>query len=161
MTDHKTITPCLWFRDNTEEAVNFYLSVFPNSRLVRTTYYGPNQHAPEGSVLTMEFDLNGERFMALNGQADFPFTNAISLSINCDTQEEIDSYWEKLTADGGEEVQCGWLKDKFGLSWQVAPNYIMEMLTGPDQEAAQRVMQAMMKMVKIDIPTLKKAAAEG
>jgi predicted 3-demethylubiquinone-9 3-methyltransferase (glyoxalase superfamily) len=151
------LTPFLWFDTQAEEAAKFYVSVFPNSKLgtiVRTGEAGPG---PKGSVLTAAFNLDGKEFVALNGGPAFGFTEAVSFVIDCKNQEEVDHYWSKLLEGGGKESQCGWLKDRYGLSWQVTPNILIEMINDPDAKKAARVMQAMMKMVKIDIPTLKKA----
>jgi predicted 3-demethylubiquinone-9 3-methyltransferase (glyoxalase superfamily) len=151
------IAPCLWFDDNAEEAVNFYTSIFKDSKVIDVARYGEGGPAPVGSVLTMTFQIHGLEVMALNGGPHFKFNEAISLSVRCETQQEVDDLWEKLTADGGEESQCGWLKDKFGLSWQIVPKALIEMLQDPNPEASQRVMQAMLLMRKIDVPTLEKA----
>jgi predicted 3-demethylubiquinone-9 3-methyltransferase (glyoxalase superfamily) len=160
------ITPFLWFNDNAEEAVNFYLSVFRNSRIVRTSRYGESgkeQHGrPPGSLMTIAFELNGQEFVAINGGPHFKFTEAVSFVVNCDTQEELDYYWEKLSAGGPPESQiCGWLKDKFGLSWQIVPPQIPEWLDAKDPARSDRVMAAVMEMSKLDIETLKKAAQAG
>lgn len=152
------ITPFLWFDTNAEEAANFYTTIFKDSTVNGKTYYGDNAPLPEGTVLTVDFTLNGVKFTALNGGPIFKFTEAISFVINCETQEEVDYYWDNLLQDGGEESQCGWLKDKFGLSWQVVPKQLMEFLADKDKEKANRVMQAMMKMIKLDVATLEKAA---
>jgi predicted 3-demethylubiquinone-9 3-methyltransferase (glyoxalase superfamily) len=152
------VTPFLWFDDQAEEAVRFYTSVFPNSRIVEVSRYTESAPGRTGSVMTVEFELDGQPMIALNGGPHFRFNEAVSFSIDCRSQEEVDYYWDKLT-DGGEEVQCGWLKDRYGLSWQVNPGVLDEMLKDPDREKADRVMQAMLKMVKIDIPTLEKAYA--
>lgn len=157
----KTITPCLWFDDNAEEAVKFYTSVFKNGKILSTSYYGPGMHLPEGTVLTVTFEIMGQEFMALNGGPEFKFDEAISLMIPCDTQEEIDYYWDKLTAAGGQPVQCGWLKDKYGLSWQVVPRIIEKHLNDKDQAKTNRVMKAVMGMVKLDIAEIEKAYREG
>jgi predicted 3-demethylubiquinone-9 3-methyltransferase (glyoxalase superfamily) len=154
------ITPFLWFDANAEEAVNFYLSIFKNSRILKVARYGDTGPGPAGTVMTISFQLEGQEFIALNGGPHFKFTEAISLSVSCETQEELDDYWSKLTAGGGQEVQCGWLKDKFGLSWQVNPPILAELLTDKDAKKAQRVMTAMMQMKKIDIAGLKRAAAQ-
>lgn len=150
------ITPFLWFDKNAEEAVNFYISIFKDSKVLSVTRFGEAGPGPAGSVLTIAFQLEGQEFVALNGGPEFKFTEAISLSVDCNTQEEIDEMWAKLT-EGGEESQCGWLKDKFGLSWQVNPSILIKMLQDEDPQKAKRVMEAMMKMVKIDIKTLKQA----
>ena len=154
------IKPCLWFDKNAEEAVKFYTSVFKNSKITDTTHYGEAiPWGEQGSVLTMSFELDGQEFMALNGGPEFKFSEAISLSVDCKDQEEVDYYWSKLTADGGEESMCGWLKDKFGLSWQIVPRRLVELLGDEDSEKANRVMTAMLKMHKIDVPALERAAA--
>jgi len=152
----QNITPFLWFDTNAEEAVNFYLSVFPNSSLGKTTRWGKGGPGPEGSLMTAGFTLNGVDFAAINGGPHFKFTEAVSFVINCETQEDIDHYWDKLSA-GGSIQQCGWLKDKFGLSWQVVPPLLSKLLADIDAEKSQRVLQAMMKMVKIDIKALQDA----
>ena len=156
------ITPFLWFDDQAEEAVKFYTSVFKNSKVGRILRYGENAAkaagGPVGSVLTIEFEIEGQKFVALNGGPQFKFTEAISFNVNCETQEEIDYFWEKLSADGGSTGPCGWLKDKFGLSWQVTPLFLGDMLADPDAEKANRVMKAIMEMGKIDIAALNKAA---
>lgn len=157
----KTITPCLWFDGNAEEAVKFYTSVFKDGKIVSTSYYGPGMHLPEGTILTVTFEIMGQEFMALNGGPEFKFDEAISLMIPCDTQEEIDYYWDKLTAAGGQPVQCGWLKDKYGLSWQVVPRIIEKHLNDKDQAKTNRVMKAVMGMVKLDIAEIEKAYREG
>jgi predicted 3-demethylubiquinone-9 3-methyltransferase (glyoxalase superfamily) len=152
------ITTFLWFDQNAEEAVNFYVSVFKNSKILQIVRNGDAGPGPKGSVLTISFQLDGQEFAALNGGPQFKFTEAISLLVHCDTQDEIDYYWEKLS-EGGEKVECGWLKDKFGLSWQVAPDLLLQLIGDSDTEKAQRVMKAMMKMKKIDLEGIKKAAA--
>ncbi len=148
------ITPFLWFDNNAEEAANFYVSIFKNSRILRTTHYTESGPGPAGSVMTIEFELDGVPFIALNGGPHFKFTEAISLSVDCETQDEIDHFWEKLT-EGGQPIQCGWLKDKFGLSWQIVPSIIGELMSNSDN--SQRVMEAIMQMVKLDIQKLKDA----
>ena len=150
------ITPFLWFDTQAEEAANFYVSVFKNSRVITLARYGDAGPGPKGSVMTVEFELDGERFVGLNGGPNFKFTEAVSFVVNCKDQEEVDHFWEKLTA-GGKEVQCGWLKDKYGLSWQIVPTVAIEYLKDKDPEKSQRAMAAIMKMVKIDIATLKQA----
>ena len=147
------ITPFLWFDGNGEEAVNFYVSTFNDSRIL-----GLNR-GPDGKAFTGSFELRGQEFMFVNAGPEFPFTEAISLFVKCETQEEVDELWGKLTADGGEESRCGWLKDKFGLSWQIIPSALGELLGDPDPEKAGRAMQAMLGMQKIDIAGLQKAAA--
>ena len=150
------ITPFLWFDDNAEEAVNFYISIFRNSRIVSMSRYGEAGPGPAGAVMTATFQLEGQEFMALNGGPEFKFTEAISFFVNCETQEEVDRLWEKLSA-GGEKGQCGWLKDKYGVSWQIVPTALGQMLQDPDPRKSQRVMQAMLQMTKIDIATLRRA----
>jgi predicted 3-demethylubiquinone-9 3-methyltransferase (glyoxalase superfamily) len=150
------ITPFLWFNDQAEEAAKFYTSIFKNSRIGKITRYGESGPGPAGSVMTVAFELNGQEFVALNGGPLFKFNEAISFVVNCETQAEVDDYWSKLTA-GGEEVQCGWLKDKYGLSWQVVPTVLPELLSDPDPVKAQRVMAAMLQMKKIDIDSLRRA----
>lgn len=157
----KTITPCLWFDGNAEEAVKFYTSIFKDGKILSTSYYGPGMHLPEGTILTVTFEIMGQEFMALNGGPEFKFDEAISLMIPCDTQEEIDYYWDKLTAAGGQPVQCGWLKDKYGLSWQVVPRIIEKHLNDKDQAKTNRVMKAVMGMVKLDIAEIEKAYKEA
>jgi len=158
------ITTFLWFNDNAEEAANFYVSVFKNGRIGRISRYGDagqDVHGrPPGSVMTVEFALDGQQFVALNGGPVFTFNEAISLVINCESQDEVDYFWDKLTAGGGKPVQCGWLRDKFGLSWQVVPTALSKLMSG-DPAAANRVMEAMLKMVKLDIKTLEQAAAKA
>jgi predicted 3-demethylubiquinone-9 3-methyltransferase (glyoxalase superfamily) len=154
------ITPFLWFNDNAEEAVKFYTSIFKKSKIVTVTRYEKSgakaSNRKEGSVMTIAFELNGQKFVALNGGPLFPFTEAVSFVVNCKTQAEIGNYWKKLSA-GGKESQCGWLKDKFGLSWQIVPANIGKLLSSKDEARTQRVMQAVMQMQKLDIKTLKKA----
>jgi predicted 3-demethylubiquinone-9 3-methyltransferase (glyoxalase superfamily) len=154
------ITPFLWYDNQAEEAMNFYVSIFKNSRVGSVTRYEESgakaSGRPAGSVMTATFQLDGQDFIALNGGPHFKFTEAISFVINCESQEEVDYFWEKLT-DGGSESQCGWLKDKFGLSWQVVPTVLPELFKNDDPEKTQRVMQAMLKMKKLDIQTLRDA----
>lgn len=150
------ITPFLWFDDNAEEAMNFYVSVFPNSKIGSVSRYPEGGPAPAGSVMSASFELDGQAFMALNAGPQYHFTEAISFFVNCLSQEEVDELWRKLT-DGGEASRCGWLKDKFGLSWQIIPAALGEMLQDKDPKKSQRVMEAMMKMDKIDIGILKQA----
>jgi predicted 3-demethylubiquinone-9 3-methyltransferase (glyoxalase superfamily) len=149
------ITPCLWFDTEGQEAAELYTSIFPNSKITKVT---TRPDRPEGTVLTVEFELDGEPFVALNGGPQFSFTEAISLFVHCDSQEEVDHFWNALTADGGEESQCGWLKDRFGLSWQIIPDRLMELIGDPDAGRSQRAMQAMLQMQKIDIAELERAA---
>jgi predicted 3-demethylubiquinone-9 3-methyltransferase (glyoxalase superfamily) len=154
------ITPFLWFDDKAEDAAKFYTSIFKNSKIEKITRYGEEAVGPTGrpagSVMTVEFQIEGQGFVALNGGPIFKFTEAVSFVVSCETQEEVDYFWSKLSA-GGEESRCGWLKDKFGLSWQIVPIVLIEMLTDKDTAKAKRVMHAMLQMDKIDIPTLKKA----
>jgi len=154
------ITPFLWFNDQAEEAMNFYVSIFKNSKAGSVTRYGDTGPGPKGSAMTASFQLDGVDFTALNGGPQFPFTEAVSFVIHCETQQEIDHYWDKLTA-GGRPIQCGWLKDKFGLSWQVVPDILPRLLKDPDPKKSQRVMKAMMQMVKIDIARLQQAADQA
>jgi len=155
------ITPFLWFDNNAEEAVNFYVSIFKNSKVGKVTRYNEASSKaagrPEGSVMTLEFQLEGQNFVAINAGPHFKFTEAISFVVDCGSQEEVDYFWEKLTADGGQESQCGWLKDKYGLSWQITPRVLIEMIGDKDPQKAQRVMEAMLQMKQIDIATLKRA----
>ena len=156
MTPKQKITPFLWFDNNAEEAMNHYVSIFKKARIVSVSRYGEGGPGPKGSVMTGTFEIEGQQFMALNGGPHFKFTEAISLFVNCSTQAEVDELWEKLSA-GGQESQCGWLKDKFGLSWQIIPSALGEMLSDPDPQKSQRVMQAMLQMGKIDIAKLQAA----
>lgn len=154
------LTPCLWFDDKAEEAVNFYTSIFKNSRIQRITRYGEAgakvSGRPKGTVMTVTFQLEGQEFMALNGGPMFTFTEAVSFMVHCKTQEEVDRLWGKLS-EGGEEGPCGWLKDKFGLSWQIVPTVLGEMLQDKDPKKSERVMKALLQMKKIDIKSLKQA----
>jgi predicted 3-demethylubiquinone-9 3-methyltransferase (glyoxalase superfamily) len=154
----KKINPFLWFDSEAEEAAKFYVGIFKNSKIGRITRYGEGGPRPKSSVMTVEFTLDRVDFVALNGGPQFKFTEAISFSVNCETQDEIDYFWKKLSADGGSTGQCGWLKDKFGLAWQVNPVFLGDMLADPDAGKANRVMKAMMEMDKIDIAALEKAA---
>jgi predicted 3-demethylubiquinone-9 3-methyltransferase (glyoxalase superfamily) len=151
------IIPNLWFDTEAEEAARFYTSVFENSRIVNVTHYTDAGPRPAGTVMTVEFELDGHRFLAINGGPQFKFDEAISFAISCETQDEVDYYWDTLS-EGGEEGQCGWLKDRYGLSWQVVPAGIEEVLSDPDPERAQRAMQAMLGMRKLDIVALRSAA---
>lgn len=153
------ITPFLWFDNQAEDAAKFYASIFKNAKVGAITRYGEAGPGTPGSVLTVEFELDGLSFVALNGGPHFKFTEAISMQIACETQEEVDRLWSKLTEDGGQPGQCGWLKDKFGLSWQVVPTALPRLLKQPDAEKANRVMQAMLQMTKIEIAELERAAA--
>lgn len=159
MTVPAKITPCLWFNFNAEEAVAHYLSIFKHGRILEVSHYGDAVPEHKGKVMTIRFELEGQSLLALNAGPNFPFTEAISLMVDCEDQAEIDELWSKLSA-GGSEGPCGWLKDKFGLSWQIAPRDIIQMYTGPDADAATRAMRAMMTMKKLDIAALR-AAFEG
>ena len=154
----KKINPFLWFDSEAEQAAKFYVGIFKNSKIGKTTHYSEDGTRPKGSVMTVEFTLDKVDFVALNGGPQFKFTEAISFSVNCETQDEIDYFWEKLSADGGSTGRCGWLKDKFGLSWQVNPAFLGDMLADRDAGKANRVMKAMMEMDKIDIAALENAA---
>jgi predicted 3-demethylubiquinone-9 3-methyltransferase (glyoxalase superfamily) len=151
------ITPNLWFDTEGKEAAEFYCSVFPNSKIKNVTYYGEAGPRPAGTVLTVDFELDGQRFTAINGGAEFTFDEAVSFSINCADQKEVDYYWTKLS-EGGEESQCGWLKDKYGLSWQVVPAELEKLIADPDEGRAERAMKAMLSMQKLDIAALRAAA---
>ncbi len=150
------ITPFLWFNDNAEQAVKFYTSIFKKSKVLEVARYGDAGPGPKGSVMTIEFQIEGQEFIALNGGPHFKFNEAVSFVVNCNTQAEVDRYWKKLSA-GGKEVQCGWLKDKFGVSWQIVPTVLGELMSSKDSAKSQRVMEAMLKMVKLDIEKLKDA----
>jgi predicted 3-demethylubiquinone-9 3-methyltransferase (glyoxalase superfamily) len=154
------ITPFLWFDGQAEEAVNLYTSIFKNSKIESISRYGEEGHGPKGSVMTVAFQLDGQEFVALNGGPEFSFTEAISFFVHCETQEEVDNFWEKLS-DGGGKGQCGWLKDKFGVSWQIVPNILMELMNDPDAEKSSRVVKAMLQMNKLDIERLKQAYEQG
>jgi predicted 3-demethylubiquinone-9 3-methyltransferase (glyoxalase superfamily) len=156
---HK-ISPFLWFDQQAEEAANYYVSIFKDSKILSISRYNDAGPGPAGKVLVVKFQIEGQDFFALNGGPQFKFDEAISFAIDCQTQEEVDYFWNKLTADGGKESQCGWLKDKFGLSWQVIPRILIELLSDHDKSKAGRVMQAMLKMKKIEIAALQ-AAAQG
>jgi predicted 3-demethylubiquinone-9 3-methyltransferase (glyoxalase superfamily) len=153
----KKITPWLWFDTEAEEAAKFYTSVFPNSKIGEISRYGSAGPRPEGMVLTVAFELEGQDFVALNGGPDFKFNEAVSFLVDCEGQDEVDRYWETLS-EGGEKGPCGWLKDRFGLSWQIVPRRLEELLSDPDRERSQRVMAAMLKMGKIEIDELERAA---
>jgi predicted 3-demethylubiquinone-9 3-methyltransferase (glyoxalase superfamily) len=153
------ITPCLWFDTEGEEAATLYTQVFPNSRILDVARYGEAGPRPAGTVMTVSFELNGQKFLALNGGPQFTFSEAISFQVSCEGQDEVDAYWSKLS-EGGEEGQCGWLKDRFGVSWQIVPTALSRLMSGPDREASQRVMQAMLGMKKIEIEGLERAAAK-
>jgi predicted 3-demethylubiquinone-9 3-methyltransferase (glyoxalase superfamily) len=153
-----TITPCLWFDTEGEEAAELYTSIFENSRILHIARYGEAGPREAGSVMTVSFELDGQKFVALNGGPEFRFTEAISFQVDCRSQEEVDAYWSRL-GDGGEEGPCGWLKDRYGVSWQIVPTRLTELLGDPDPETSERVMRAMLEMKKIDIATLEQAAA--
>ena len=153
----QNITPFLWFDSNAEEAVNFYVSIFKNSKVGTVTRYGEAGPGPNGSVMTASFQLGGQEFVALNGGPQFKFTPAISFVVNCETQQEVDEFWDQLSA-GGRTDQCGWLQDKFGVSWQIVPTILPQLLHSKDAETSKRVMQAMLQMRKIDIQRLQDAA---
>src|SRR5712691_8980367 len=152
----RKIIPFLWFDAEAEKAANFYVSIFPNSKVLSVTRYGDAGPGPKGTVMTARFELNGQEFVALNGGPLFKFTEAISFVVNCETQKEVDEFWEKLSS-GGEKSRCGWLKDKYGLSWQIVPTILREMMQDKDARKSQRVMEAMLQMDKIDIQGLKQA----
>ncbi len=156
MTVIQKITPCLWFNFNAEEAVNHYIGIFPRSKILEVSRYGDALSDLKDQVLTMRFEIEGQQFQALNAGPQFPFTEAISLSVDCADQAEVDALWDRLS-EGGSTSQCGWLKDKFGLSWQIVPRALVAMLKDPDAVKASRVMQAMMTMSKIDIAKLQQA----
>lgn len=157
----RPFTFCLWFDTQAEEAARFYTAIFPDGKVGQVQRYGKEgfefHQRPEGSVMTVDFEANGLRFQALNGGPDFKFNESMSLVVTCDTQKEIDYFWERLTAQGGKEVQCGWLQDRFGLSWQVVPSLFQELLNSPNQAGASRAMEAMFTMKKFDIAKLKQA----
>jgi predicted 3-demethylubiquinone-9 3-methyltransferase (glyoxalase superfamily) len=156
----KKITPCLWFDTQGEEAANFYTSIFKNSRVIDVARYGAAGPGPEGTVMAVNFELDGREFVALNGGPQFTFDEAVSFQVPCDSQDEVDYFWERL-GEGGEEGQCGWLKDKFGLWWQVFPSELQELLADPDPGRSQRAMAAMLQMRKIDLPALRRAADQS
>jgi len=157
MSTIQKISTCLWFDGQAEQAAAFYTSIFKDSKILRSARYGDAGPGPKGSVMTVEFELGDRHFLALNGGPQFKFTEAISLQVYCDTQGEIDELWTKLTAGGGEPGPCGWLKDKFGLSWQVTPTILPKLMVDPDPARTNRVMQAMMQMKKLDIARLEQA----
>jgi predicted 3-demethylubiquinone-9 3-methyltransferase (glyoxalase superfamily) len=154
------ITPCLWFDTQGEEAARFYTSVFPNSQIGEVARYGAAGPRPEGTVMTVSFKLDGQQFVALNGGPEFTFNEAISFQVSCGSQEEVDAFWSRLS-EGGEEGPCGWLKDRFGVSWQIVPTVLPELLADPDPEKSQRVMRAMLSMRKIEIDGLERAAMQA
>ena len=158
MSARDKITPCLWFDDQAEEAINFYISVFGDGRILGVSRYGKDQPGKEGSVLMAQFEIAGRRFQALNGGPHFKFTEAISLSVDCKSQAEVDALWDKLS-EGGATSQCGWLKDKYGLSWQIVPARLAELMKDPDPAKTGRMMQALLKMTKLDIAKLEAAHA--
>ena len=151
------ITPCLWFQTEAAEAAQFYTGLFPNSRILRTTFFGEGAHMPTGAVMAVELELMGQQYLALNGRPPFPFNEAVSLIVPCETQAEIDHYWQSLTAEGGQPVQCGWLKDKYGVSWQITPTQMADWASDSNPAKARAVFSAMMSMVKIDLATLQSA----
>jgi predicted 3-demethylubiquinone-9 3-methyltransferase (glyoxalase superfamily) len=155
------MTTCLWFDDQAKEAADYYSRIFPNSRITDVEYYGEAGPRPAGSVLTVSFELDGRPFIALNGGPEFTFDEAVSIQVHCGDQEEVDYYWNALTADGGQESQCGWLKDRFGFSWQIVPNRLTELLKDPDAGRARRAMTAMLQMRRIVIADLESAADAG
>lgn len=157
MAQAQKISTCLWFDTAAQDAAEFYVSLFDDSRIVKTNHYGRNAPMPEGTVLTVEFDLAGTRFMALNGGPHFKLSEAASIVVRCDTQAELDRLWDVLTADGGQASKCGWLKDRYGLSWQIVPIELAEMLQDDDRATTDRVMSALMKMEKLDVEVLKAA----
>jgi predicted 3-demethylubiquinone-9 3-methyltransferase (glyoxalase superfamily) len=154
------VTPCLWFDTQGEEAARFYTSVFPNSRILDIAHYGAAGPRPEGTVMTVDFELDGQEFVALNGGPEFTFNEAISFQVSCETQEQVDAFWSRLS-EGGEEGPCGWLKDRYGVSWQIVPTVLPKLLGDPDPERSQRVMRAMLDMKKLEIDALERAAAQA
>ena len=162
----RRINPCLWFNGQAEAAANYYVGIFKNSRITKVSHYPEagqeTHHKPAGSVMTVEFELDGQRFVALNGGPEFKFNEAVSFVVHCRTQQDIDYYWERLGAGGDPKAQiCGWLKDRFGLSWQITPDRLLDLVTSDDREQAARVMTAMMKMKKIDLSEIERAAKSG
>jgi predicted 3-demethylubiquinone-9 3-methyltransferase (glyoxalase superfamily) len=151
------IVTFLWFDDKAEEAANFYVSIFKNSKITNLSRYGEAGPGPKGTAMVVEFELEGQSFMALNGGPHFHFTPAISLVVNCETQQEVDEFWDKLLSDGGQPSRCGWLQDKYGLSWQIVPTVLGKLMSDPDPEKSKRVTQAMLQMVKLDIARLQQA----
>jgi len=152
------ITTFLWFDGNAEEAAKFYTSVFKNSKINHVVHYGDSGPGKKGSVMIVDFELDGQHYTALNGGPEFKFNEAISLVVHCKDQQEVDYFWEKLTADGGKEIECGWLKDKYGVAWQIVPEIFLELLRTPDEQKKDRVMRAMMKMKKLEIKPIQEAA---
>jgi predicted 3-demethylubiquinone-9 3-methyltransferase (glyoxalase superfamily) len=164
MSKVQRIAPCLWFDGQAEEAARFYTGIFPNSRITDISYFGEAGYEvhgrPAGSVMVAAFELDGQPFTALNGGPQFKFSEAVSLMVSCETQEEVDYYWEKLSAGGDERAQqCGWLKDKFGLSWQIVPTALLRLMSGPDRTKSEKTMDALLQMRKLDIAALERAAA--
>ena len=153
------ITPCLWFDDQAEEAANYYVSIFDNSKILSVSHYGEAGPGEDQKVMVVDFEIEGQRYMALNGGPEFNFTEAVSFFVDCEVQDVVDRLWDKLIGDGGQESQCGWLKDKFGLSWQIIPRLLMELMQDEDKEKAGAVMQAMLKMTKIETKELQDAYA--
>jgi predicted 3-demethylubiquinone-9 3-methyltransferase (glyoxalase superfamily) len=161
MATPQKITPFLWFNQEAEEAANFYISLFKDSKILSVARYGDAGPGPKGTAMVVEFQLAGQKFQALNGGPHFKFTEAISLMVDCESQEEVDMLWSKLTANGGQEGQCGWLKDRYGLSWQIVPARFIQLMKDKDPKRTQRVMQAMMTMKKFDIARLEEAYAQA
>ena len=159
MSAKQKITTYLWFDREAEEAANLYTSIFKNSKILNVARYGDAGPGPKGTAMTVNFQLDGQEFIALNGGPMYKFTEAISLLVDCETQEEVDRLWNKLTADGGEQSMCGWLKDKFGLSWQIIPSALFRLMSDPDPEKSKRVIESMLQMKKIDVPALERAHA--
>jgi predicted 3-demethylubiquinone-9 3-methyltransferase (glyoxalase superfamily) len=158
LTSNQKITPNLWFDDQAEEAARYYVSIFKDSEILAISRYGAGAPKPDGSVLTVAFTLEGQSFTALNGGPQFPFTEAVSFIVHCSSQEEVDHYWDRLSEGGPAQAQmCGWLKDRYGVSWQIVPDALIEYITDPDPAKAQRTMQAMLQMKKLDIAALKRA----
>jgi predicted 3-demethylubiquinone-9 3-methyltransferase (glyoxalase superfamily) len=155
------IVPNLWFDTEAEEAASFYVSLFEDSRILRVVPYGEAGPGEPGSTMVVDFELLGQEYVAINGGPQFPFTEAVSFEVRCDDQAEVDRLWDALTVDGGQEVQCGWLKDRYGLSWQIVPSRWFELVTGPDQAKVESAMRAMLEMKKLDIAELERAYAEG
>jgi predicted 3-demethylubiquinone-9 3-methyltransferase (glyoxalase superfamily) len=155
------ITPCLWFDTEAEEAAEYYVSLFGDAKILDITHYGEAGPRPAGMVLTVSFMLEGQEYVALNGGPDFPFTEAVSFQVSCEDQEEVDRFWARLLEDGGTEGPCGWIKDRFGLSWQVVPVAMLKLLSDPDPARAQRAMAAMLQMTKLEVAALEKAADGG
>lgn len=156
MQNLQRISPFLWFETQAEEAANFYVSIFKNSKVNNISYYGKVGPGPKGTVMTVAFELDGQRFIALNGGTPSKFTDAISFMVNCNTQQEVDEYWEKLSSEG-QKMPCGWLRDKYGVSWQITPVILMEMISDPNPKKSQQVMEAMLQMEKIDIEKIERA----